>query len=61
MYASSFPPFSAAEGLGLGQWHWFFCAINKQPFCYSTAASGEFEVQDLLDHHVYGCGRSSEL
>ena len=37
-----------------------FDVNDEQPFCPSAAASGEFEVEDLLDHRVHGRGRSSE-
>ena len=33
---------------------------DESPFHPSTAVSGEFEVGDLLDHHIYGQKRFSE-
>ena len=37
-----------------------FDVNNEQPFCPSAAASGKFEVEDLLDHCVCNPGQSSE-
>ena len=47
------------EGLGLGQYNIFNINIES-PFHAFEATSGEFEVEELLDHHVHGWGRSSE-
>ena len=37
-----------------------FYVNDKQSFHPSAAASGEFEAEDFVDHHVCGQGRSSE-
>ena len=37
-----------------------FDISDKQPFHPSASASGEFEVEEILDHHIRGWGLSSE-